>query len=497
MMSLNLFLIQTQKTNFFFGDLTIELPVDFDSSNFKDLKNFFIELKGKPYSLNSVQKIIKKIDQISISEQFESVKATVNENINLDKINLAFKIEETEKFFVEKINIFGNNITRENVIRNQFYIDEGDPFNEILTNKSINEIKSLNFFKTVESEIIDGGDVNSKIVNIIVEEKPTGEIMAGAGFGTSGEVIEFGVKENNYLGKGIGVTADLSLATDKITGSLDIENPNFLNTDKSVNLGIQASENDRLSTYGYKSKKIGSLIGTKFEYLEDFKIGLETSTYIEKIETDSTASARQKTQEGDYFDAYLNFNFDYDKRNQKFKTTDGFRSYYSIGLPMVSDTNTLNNFYRYKVYSELYEDNVSSFSISLWIKTPKQYVKLSERLFVPQSKLRGFVNGRIGPKDGDDFIGGNYYALMNLTSTMPQILPNAENFDVVSFIDIANLWGVDDSSLNESNEIRSSIGIGIDWYTIVGPLSFSLAQPISKTSTDQTETFRFNLGTTF
>ena len=487
------------KNKFFFGDLTIELPVDFDSNNFKDLKNFFIELKGKPYSLNSVQKIIKKIDQISISEQFESVKATVNENINLDKINLAFKIEETEKFFVEKINIFGNNITRENVIRNQFYIDEGDPFNEILTNKSINEIKSLNFFKTVESEIIDGGDVNSKIVNIIVEEKPTGEIMAGAGFGTSGEVIEFGVKENNYLGKGIGVTADLSLATDKITGSLDIENPNFLNTDKSVNLGIQASENDRLSTYGYKSKKIGSLIGTKFEYLEDFKIGLETSTYIEKIETDSTASARQKTQEGDYFDAYLNFNFDYDKRNQKFKTTDGFRSYYSIGLPMVSDTNTLNNFYRYKVYSELYEDNVSSFSISL--KSANSItgddVKLSERLFVPQSKLRGFVNGRIGPKDGDDFIGGNYYALMNLTSTMPQILPNAENFDVVSFIDIANLWGVDDSSLNESNEIRSSIGIGIDWYTIVGPLSFSLAQPISKTSTDQTETFRFNLGTTF
>ena len=487
------------KNKFFFGDLTIELPVDFDSNNFKDLKNFFIELKGKPYSLNSVQKIIKKIDQISISEQFESVKATVNENINLDKINLAFKIEETEKFFVEKINIFGNNITRENVIRNQFYIDEGDPFNEILTNKSINEIKSLNFFKTVESEIIDGVDVNSKIVNIIVEEKPTGEIMAGAGFGTSGEVIEFGVKENNYLGKGIGVTADLSLATDKITGSLDIVNPNFLNTDKSINLGIQASENDRLSTYGYKSKKIGSLIGTKFEYLEDFKIGLETSTYIEKIETDSTASARQKTQEGDYFDAYLNFNFDYDKRNQKFKTTDGFRSYYSIGLPMVSDTNTLNNFYRYKVYSELYEDNVSSFSISL--KSANSItgddVKLSERLFVPQSKLRGFVNGRIGPKDGDDFIGGNYYALMNLTSTMPQILPNAENFDVVSFIDIANLWGVDDSSLNESSEIRSSIGIGIDWYTIVGPLSFSLAQPISKTSTDQTETFRFNLGTTF
>ena len=116
---------------------------------------------------------------------------------------MIFEIEETTKFFVEKINIFGNNITRENVIRNQLYIDEGDPFNEILSNKSINEIKSLNIFKDVNYEISEGQNKNSKVINITVEEKPTGEIMAGAGFGTDGEVIEFGIKENNYLGKGL------------------------------------------------------------------------------------------------------------------------------------------------------------------------------------------------------------------------------------------------------------------------------------------------------
>ena len=107
------------------------------------------------------------------------------------------------KFIVEKINILGNNVTRENVIRNQLFLDEGDTFNNILTNKSVNEIKSLNFFKSVESQVVQGSDENSKIINLIVEEKPTGEIMAGAGFGTDGEVIEFGIKENNYLGKGI------------------------------------------------------------------------------------------------------------------------------------------------------------------------------------------------------------------------------------------------------------------------------------------------------
>ena len=136
---------------------------------------------------------------------------------------MTFKIEETEKYFIKKINIFGNNITRENVIRNQFYIDEGDPYNEILAKKSINEIKSLNFFKNVESQIIDDDINKTKIINITVEEKPTGEIMAGAGFGTDGEVIEFGIKENNYLGKGLKVETNLSVGSDKIVGNFDLK----------------------------------------------------------------------------------------------------------------------------------------------------------------------------------------------------------------------------------------------------------------------------------
>ena len=487
------------KNKFFFGDLTLDIPLDFDEENFQRLKEIFLDLKNEPYSINSVENIINEIDKIAIDKQYESIQAKVSESIIENKINLKFIIEETEKFFVEKINIFGNNITRESVIRNQFYIDEGDPFNDILTNKTINEIKSLNFFSSVESKIIDGKDNNSKIINITVEEKPTGEIMAGAGFGTSGEVIEFGIKENNYLGKGLSLETNLSLATDKVEGMFNLTNPNFNNSDKSINVGLRANELDKLSTFGYKSKKIGGALGTKFEYLENFKLGLSVSSFVENIETDSTASARQKKQKGDYFDIYSKINFDYDQRNQKFKTSDGFRSYYSVDLPLVSENNTLTNFYNYKVFSELYENNLSSFSLSLSSANSitGDDIKLSERLYVPQRKLRGFVSGKIGPKDGSDYIGGNYYAVMNFSSSLPQILPNSQNLDIGTFVDIANLWGVDDSSLDESSEIRSSFGIGLDWYSPVGPFSFSLAQPLSKGSSDVTETFRFNLGTTF
>ena len=484
---------------FFFNNLSVVLPDDFEPNNFDDLKKIFNELKDKPYSINSVEQIINEIDKISINEQFESVKASVSENIIDNKINLTFKIEETEKYFVEKINIYGNNITRESVIRNQFLVDEGDPYNEILANRTVNEIKSLNFFRDVELNVLDGDKQNSKIINISVIEKPTGEIMAGAGFGTDGEVLEIGVRENNYLGKGLSIDTNLLVSSDKVSGQFNIINPNYNNSDKSLTFGLQALENDKLSDFGYKSNKIGSLIGTNFEYLEDFKFGLEASSFIEKIETNSTASARQKTQEGNYFDTYLNLDFDYDKRNQKFQTSDGFRSFYSVDLPLVSETNTLVNFYNYKIYSELYENNISSLSISLSAANSLtgDDIKLSERLYIPQKKLRGFVRGKVGPKDGSDYIGGNYYTTMNFNTSLPQVFPSLQNLDVGAFLDIANLWGVDDASLNDSNELRSSVGIGVDWFTPVGPLSFTFAQPITKGSTDTTETFRFNLGTTF
>ena len=125
-------------------------------------------------------------------------------------------------------------------------------------------------------------------------------------------------------------------------------------------------------------------------------------------------------------------------------------------------------------------------------------VKLSERLFVPGRKLRGFERGKIGPRDGEDYIGGNFVTSANLTSTLPQILNNLQNVDFVMFFDAANIWGIDyDSSLDDGSKLRSSVGFGVDWLTAVGPLTFTLAQPLTKASTDKTETFRFNIGTSF
>ena len=485
---------------YIFDNLLLNLPDDFDTKNFSDLNDLLNDLKGETYSLYIIENILDEIDEIVLSEESKSIESTVDEQIVENKINLKFNIKEGEKYFVSKINIEGNNITLENVIRNQLLLDEGDEFNSILKAKSVNNIKSLNIFKSVNSRTVSNELDKSKSIDIIVEEKPTGEIMAGAGFGTDGSTLSFAVKENNYLGRGIGLKSELSLSEESIKGQFSVTNPNFKNSDKSIYMNIQALETDKLSDSGYKTNKTGFAFGTKFEFMDDLFFGVGQESFAEKIETNSSASTRLKAQEGNYWDSFVNLDFDYDKRNQKYKTTDGFRSSYNVNLPLISDNNTLTNSYTYSYFSELYEDNISK--ISFFARTANSLsnddVKLSERIFLPSRKLRGFQSGKVGPKDGTDYIGGNYVTSLNMSSTLPQVLPNSQNVDVLMFMDIANIWGVDyDSSLDETNDIRSAVGVGIDWFTPIGPLSISLAHPISKVETDKTETFKFNLGTTF
>ena len=490
----------TAGNRFYFNNLNLKIPDDFDEQNFQSLNKLFKKLKGEPYSINQVAKILEEVEKITILEQFQSISANVIENIVNQKINLEFVINQTETFFVEKINILGNNVTRENVVRNQFEIDEGDPYNEILANKSVNNLKSLNFFKNVTSETVQGSSPDLKVININIEEKATGEISAGAGVGTSGSTIAFGVKENNYLGKGITLDANFTLSEESLKGLFSVTNPNFRNTDKSINFSTEAIETDRLSAFGYKTNKTGFSIGTNFEFLDNLRLGLGNSNYYEKIETDSTASTRQKTQEGNYWDSFINLNFDYDTRNQRFQASDGFRSQYFVDLPVISETATLSNTYLYQYFTELYENNISNLSFYLRsaVSLKDEDIKLSERIILPSKRLRGFQRGRFGPKDGEDYIGGNYAASINFSSTIPQILENAENIDFLVFMDAANVWGVDyfDGD-DEGSEIRSSLGIGIDWLTPIGPLNFTLATAITKADSDKTETFRFNLGTSF
>ena len=287
---------------FFFNDLELNLTKKFDKKYFISINGLLNKLKGKSYSLDNVEKILNEVDKIALSKQYEFVNATLSEKIvNGNKLDFIISLSETEKFYVEKINISGNNITLEEVLRNSFIVDEGDPYNEILFNKSINKIKGRKLFSKVDVKLNEGSNKNLKIIEIEVEEQPTGEISLGAGLGTSGASIGGAGKENNFLGKGITVDTNLSISDKTVAGKLTYIKPNFNYSNNDLFTSIQSTTTDNLKISGYKTNDIGFSLGTRFEQYENLFFSPEIRVNFEDLTTNSTASANLKKQEGNYF----------------------------------------------------------------------------------------------------------------------------------------------------------------------------------------------------
>ncbi len=484
---------------YYFNDIIIVRKNDeFLNDNLINYQKSFTKLKNKPYSKKKINNLVNQLNEFALSNDFVFLNAKYDTIIkNDDKIDISIYFDNLEKQYVERINILGNFITDEKVIRNSFIVDEGDAYNDILFNKSIQNIKSKNIFKSVEYKTINNKN-NNKEINILVEEKATGEIFAGAGAGTSGTTLTGGIKENNYLGLGIQLDTNLSLTDDTIRGKFSVLNPNFKNTDKSIKTTIESSAEDFLSSSGYKTKKTGFAIGTEFEQKNDFFVNLEMSNYYEDLETISSASNIIKKQEGSYFENLLTYKITYNKLDQNFQPSDGFKNNFSQTLPLISEDLSIENSFTSSAYHSLTDNLILSARFFLkTINSLDDNVRVSKRVFVPGRRLRGFESGKIGPKDGSQFVGGNYATSLNLSSTLPNILFENDNIDLNFFIDLANVWKVDYDSSIDSNKIRSATGVAVNWYSTIGPLTFSYAIPISEAESDITEKFRFQIGTSF
>ena len=189
-----------------------------------------------------------------------------------------------------------------------------------------------------------------------------------------------------------------------------------------------------------------------------------------------------------------------DRRNSAFQPSSGYYSNWFQSLPVVSENSEIINGYIITGYKEFIDDMIVSSGIYTRAvnSLSGNDVRASKRLYAPSSRLRGFESGKVGPTDGTDHVGGNYVITLNTSSTIPYVLQTQENMDLKVFFDAGNVWGVDySSSLDDSNSIRTSTGFALEILTPVGPLSFSYAEAISKASSDKTESFKFQLGTTF
>ena len=486
---------------FNFNKLNLKIPDSFEEEDFEKIQKLLTKLEGKLYSLNKLEKILDKIDSLATTKSYEFIDAEINETIiNENNLDITISFSESEKFYVERVNILGNSITLEEVIRNNLIVDEGDPFNEILFNKSINNLKAKGIFKSVKYTMSEGSSSNLKNIDLKVEEKPTGEISLGAGVGTSGGSIGGGIRENNFLGKGIRLDSNINIDENRVSGQFIYSKPNFNYSDNTLFTSFKTTSTDYISDYGYKTNENSLSVGTSFEQYENLYLRPSILTSFESLETTSAATDNLKKQKGDYFDTYFNYALDYDLRNQRYQTTDGYRTYFGQQLPLISEHNEIINTFEISKYKTLVSDMVGK--ISFYSQTANSLtdddVRISKRLYVPYKKLRGFQKGKVGPKDNESFIGGNYVSTLNMSTTVPQILPSFQNTDFSLFIDMANVWGVDyDSDLDDKSSLRSSAGLAIDLLTPIGPLNFSFSETITKASSDKTESFRFNIGTSF
>ena len=479
--------------------ISLNLSEVLNKELFTSLEKNYQSIVGKYYSPFKVKNLLDDLDELIVDNDLQFVEHNVNETISNENIEIAINIFEGKKELVERINILGNTVTDESVIRSEMLIDEGDPANNLKLEKSVAKLKSRNIFGDVRTKVSDGSSKDQKIIDIIVEEKPTGEISAGAGIGTNGGSFAFNISENNWLGKGINVNTSLDISAETFTGGINVNNPNYNFSGNSINYFIENTKNDKPDS-GFENNIISTGIGTSFEQYKDVFLSPSLSLSYDDLKVDNTASSSLKKQKGTFTDFSFNYGISYDNRDRVYQPTEGYLSSFSQSLPIIADASAIRNTYQLSLYNSFGQDFIGSFKFytSAINGLSNEDVRLSKRTFLSTNRLRGFESGKVGPKDGLDYVGGNYAIATNFDLNLPNLLPESTKTDVGLFLDLGNVWGVDyDKTIDDSSKLRSSAGITTNWLSPVGPMSFIFSQNISKASTDVTESFNFRLGTTF
>ena len=486
-------------TRYTINKISISVDEVFDKNLFFPLNKEFKKYIGEYYSPFKIKKLLEELDRLIEYNNLQFVEHNVKEDIKNDSINITLNVYEGPRNLVERINITGNNVTNEDVIRGELILDEGDPFVNLSLEKSIAKIKARNIFNDVTYEINDGSKNNLKIIDINVEERPTGEISAGAGVGTSGGTIAFNIKENNWLGQGKSIGLEIQADEESLIGDFRYTDPNYNFLGNSITYSFLSERNDK-PDLGFENSIIAAAIGTSFEQYKDLKVRLGLKASHDDLQTEDSASAALKKQDGTYSELTGNYGFTFDQRDKAFMPTSGSIFTFGQSIPIAADKAFLTNTISSSFYKSLSENIIGSTKIYLASINGLggEDVRISKRRGISSSRLRGFEKNKVGPVDGSDHVGGNYVASLNFETNLPNVLPENSNADVGLFLDFGNVWGVDyDSSIDDSNKIRSSTGVTVNWLSPIGPLNFVISQNLSKADTDVTESFTFNLGTTF
>ncbi|WP_371038427.1 outer membrane protein assembly factor BamA [Rhodosalinus sp. FB01] len=496
---------------FRFGELTVssDLP-DVDPDLFQAALR---TRPGSVYSPLDVERDIARLERLAVQEglNFVRVEPRVVRNDRDLTLDIDFALVRGERIFVERIDIEGNTATLDRVIRRQFGAVEGDPFNPREIRQSAERIRALGLFADAEVEAREGSSEDQVIIDVNVEEQPTGSISFGASYSTEGGLgATVGFRERNFLGRGQSIGFQLSTTDENQEYSFTFGEPAFLGRDLRFDLELSYRETDSfLSSY---DTAIGRFQPSfTFPVSENGRLQVRYTAESSDISLDDPSAVgpliQDEADRGEVFNSSVGYTYSYDTRRtgldpnsgillqfgQDFAALGGDDTFVRTTARAVAQTRILREEVTLRATLEGGVLNYSDGSS-----------RVTDRFFLGPRRLRGFTTDGIGPREvtatTDDALGGDKYAVARLEAEFPLGLPEEYGISGGVFYDVGSLWGLDTSSpdvLYEDFTVRSVIGVSIFWDTPIGPLRFNISEPLQKKPFDETQNFDFTIQTQF
>jgi len=497
-----------------FGSVDLSSMIkEIDAEQFRDL----ITVKeGANYNAIELENICEKINDKLADLGYTGAVINPEEEKNRDskQVNVKFVIEKGSKTYIDKINISGNLKTRDNVIRRQLKINEGDLFNRTTINKGEQNIKNLDYFETLKVESVASAKGNNKAdVNITVEEKSTSSISFEVGYNSSeGPVGKLNFVERNLVGTGKYLVAGVEKYRKKVSYHIGVTDPYFMDRDLLVGSTFFNNESKVGSEdLPYAQRTYGLQTRAGYEVATDLRHDIAYTIKEDKLSGGSknVASIFVREQYGKFVTSSISNSLTYDKTDSVVVPKNGYVvSVTETDAGLGGDTKYMKHEADFKIFKSFYNNDFTiklSGDVGMIHGYGGKKVRMSDRMNLGGFSLRGFDDAGIGPRDKTtgEALGGQKWYTATLELLFPVGLPKEFNVQGSVFTDVGSLWDVDKSpnynkdSINTSTAPRMSIGVGVVWITRFAPIRLDYAIPIKKTKFDETKRFSFRFSTSF
>lgn len=462
---------------------------------------------GDRFNADKVEAIVNRMTDIAgtLGYAFVQVRPQTQVDSKSRTVNLTFQIREGPRVFVERIEIVGNRRTRDEVVRREMLISEGDAFNTAKIRLSKRRLDNLGFFSKVTITNRPGSAPDKTIVNVVVVEKATGELTIGAGFSTQEGVLgTFGIRERNFMGRGQDIALSF-LISQRSTGlDLKFTEPYFLGRNLSLGVDLFRRTRSFEDESGFDVRDTGFRIRFGYRITERISQQLRYELRNNTVNNiSSSASPFIQAEEGTNTTSAIGQTVSIDTRDNRFDPTLGYVASFSSDFAGVGGSERwIKLIGRAAYYYSVVPGWVISFSGEVGlIEGIGKEVPLGERFFLGGNSFRGFRFGGVGPRDltTDDGLGGTKYYVLTAELSFPTPLPKEIGLRARIWTDIGANWDspAKGPTVFDSAAPRVSVGVGFSWRSPLGPVRFDLGFPIIKKGPDERQIFNFTFGTRF